>query len=392
MDPLRIVMVMIEPPLPFGNAAARSYYVLLKGLVERGHNVTAFAACSNPQQIAETLALFPSDRYNLHLHEFPDRRGLRASWQTLSRPFSYMFSPDMTSELNAALAEGFDVLHLESVWSGWLGLDHVGRSLLNVQYLFQVDLADGPPRSLTHWKTRILGLPTEKKLVRAYRHQRTCSDRLEHLVRKMNPAADVTTVPLSIDTTLYPFIDDERRSGEPTVTLIGSMAWGPTRSAADRLLRRLWPEIRRAVPKATLSIVGWQARSALAGFLEMPGVSIIENVPDTRPYFECAAMLLYAPARGSGMKIKIQEAMAYGVPVVTTSEGIEGLPAVDGVHAGVCEDDAGLVARTVELLTDLDQQNRQRRAARSLIENHCGAKPTLDAIERLYLRVRESRC
>ena len=51
MAPLRIVLVMIEPPLPFGNAAARWYYVLLRGLVARGHRVTAFAACSKPGEI-----------------------------------------------------------------------------------------------------------------------------------------------------------------------------------------------------------------------------------------------------------------------------------------------------------------------------------------------------
>ena len=55
MSPLRIVLLMIEPPLPFGNAAARWFYVLLRGLVERGHNVTAFATCSKPEEMARAL-------------------------------------------------------------------------------------------------------------------------------------------------------------------------------------------------------------------------------------------------------------------------------------------------------------------------------------------------
>jgi len=87
------------------------------------------------------------------------------------------------------------------------------------------------------------------------------------------------------------------------------------------------------------------------------------------------------------MKIKILEALGYGVPVVTTSEGVEGLPAVDGVHAGVCEDDAGLIDRTVRLLTDSAAQNRQRAAGRALVESHCGPKPTVDAIEAIYARM-----
>ena len=51
VNPLRVVVVMIEPPLPFGSAAARWYYVLLRGLVERGHRVTAFAVCSNAADV-----------------------------------------------------------------------------------------------------------------------------------------------------------------------------------------------------------------------------------------------------------------------------------------------------------------------------------------------------
>jgi glycosyltransferase involved in cell wall biosynthesis len=165
------------------------------------------------------------------------------------------------------------------------------------------------------------------------------------------------------------------------------MNWYPGYSAAVRLLTRLWPEVKRRVPRARLQIVGWKARERLAGYLGLPDVTVLENVPETRPYFENTSVFLYAPSRGSGMKIKILEAMAFGVPVVTTSEGVEGLPAEDGVHAGVCEDDAGLIDRTVALLEDPARQDRQRAAARRLLESHCGPAPTLDAIEAIYGRM-----
>ncbi len=73
--------------------------------------------------------------------------------------------------------------------------------------------------------------------------------------------------------------------------------------------------------------------------------------------------------------------------MVTNADGVEGIPAEDGVHAGVCEDDAGLIARTLALLNDADRQNRQRRAARQLLEDHCGPGPTLDGIEAIYERM-----
>ena len=133
----------------------------------------------------------------------------------------------------------------------------------------------------------------------------------------MNPAAEVATVPVGIDPGLYPYIPDDRRTGEPVVSVIGNMGWYPTHSAAVRLLTRLWPEVKKRVPAARLQLVGWGARSALKDYLALPDVTVEENVPDTRPYFERTAVLLYAPGRGSGMKIKILEALGYGVPVVT---------------------------------------------------------------------------
>src|SRR5438552_13998772 len=86
MPPLRIALVMIEPPLPFGNAAARWFYVLLRGLVERGHDVSAFAACSKPSDLDEAARLFPRPEYDLRCYPFPERRGVLAKAQTLRRP------------------------------------------------------------------------------------------------------------------------------------------------------------------------------------------------------------------------------------------------------------------------------------------------------------------
>ena len=391
MAPRRVVIAMIEPPLPFGNAAARWFYVLLKGLVGRGHRVTAFAACSKPREIEESRALFPAPDYDLRLYPFPPGGGLASKWRTIRRPYSYMFGPEFRRDLDAELAKGYDVLHLEQLWAGWLALDRPDRALVNVHHLVWIDLEESRPKTRREALDRRLSDHAERTLIRRLKHFRACSPRLVGPMKEVNPSAEITVVPVGIDASLYEFIPDDRRAVEPMITLVGTMNWYPGYSAAVRLLTRLWPEIRRRVPAAKLQIIGWSARSALAEFLDMPGVEIHENVPEVRPYFEKTSVMVYAPSRGSGMKIKILEAMASGVPVVTTSEGVEGLPAVDGVHAGVCEDDAGLIDRAVALLEDPGRQDRQRREARALIESHCGPSPTVDAIESIYERMLETR-
>ncbi len=391
MRPLRVIVAMVEAPVPFGNAAARWFYVLLRELTARGHRLTAFAACSKEAEMAEARRLFPPREYDLRLYPFPRRRGWRAKWETLRRPYAYMFAPELQRDLAAELARGYDILHLEQLWSGWLGWSCPQRALVNVHHLVWLDLEQVRPPDWRGRFDRWLMRRTERRLVRRFRHFRACSPRLVPEILKVNPHARVCTVPVGIDASLYPYIPDERRCGEPVVSVIGNMGWYPTRSAAVRLLERLWPEIKRRVPAARLQLVGWGARAALRDYLHWPDVTIEENVPDTRPYFERTGVLLYAPGRGSGMKIKILEALAYGVPVVTTSEGVEGLPATDGVHAGISDDDAGLIERTVALLEDVAAQNRQRAAGRELLERHCGPRPTVDALEAIYERMLEDR-
>jgi len=384
MTPLRVVIVLLEAPVPFGHAVARWSYVLLRELIARGHRITALAACSKPSEMEEALSLFPAPMCDLRLYPFPERKGLWVKLETLRRPYSYMFSAEMKRDLQTELARGFDVLHLEQLWSGWLGLAHRDRAVVNVLQLYRIDLAEVPAGGLLGRVRRGQMLRAERRLLCAYPRILTLSDRLQNEISAINPTAAVTVIPIGIDVTLYPYISDDRRTDDPVVCMIGNMNWYPTHSAAVRLVTRLWPEIKTRVSAARLQLVGWGARSALGNYLNLPDVSVEENVSDARPYFERTGVLLYAPGGGSGMKIKILEALGYGVPVVTTSEGVEGLPAVDGIHAGVCEDDAGLIERTVALLQDQAAQNRQRAAGRALLEAHCGPKPTVDAIEAVY--------
>jgi polysaccharide biosynthesis protein PslH len=384
MNSLRIVLVMIEPPLPFGNAAARWYYVLLRGLVERGHRVTAFATCGNPAELAEARRLFRAPVYDLRVYPHNTNRSLWTKWQTLQQPYSYVFSREFRQDLNRELSAGFDVLHLEQIWSGWLGLTHADRAVLNIHYLYELDLAGVPAGSPANFALRLLTRRAERFLVRQYPTLCTLTPRLSAYVQRLAPTADVYTVPLGLDLSLYECVGRERIASKPVVSLIGSFYWQPSISAGVRLLTRLWPEIKRRVPEARLQIVGREARTALRQFLSLPDVAIEENVADILPYFRASDVLLYAPEQGSGMKVKILESFALGVPVVTNREGVEGLPAVDGVHAGICDDDAGLIERTVALLRSQQKREQQRLAARWFVESHCSPTVTLAGVEQVY--------
>jgi glycosyltransferase involved in cell wall biosynthesis len=384
MAPLRIVVAMVEPPAPFGDTAARWFYVLLKGLVARGHHVKAFATASKATDAERARALFPAPEYDLRCYPDPVR-GIVERVRGVTRPYSYMFSRDMARDVNAAASEGCDILHLEQLWAGWLGLTHASKALVNVHHLVGIDLEFvRPDRWIDAWRQRRM-VATERHLVRRLKHFRTSSPRLISRMTKFNPSAQITNVPLGLDGSKYRYASDEsRQPTKPIVSVIGSHHWNPTLSASIRFLERLWPAIKARVPTARAQIVGWGARAALHRFVDQADVEIVQNVPDIQPYFDSSSVLLYAPSRGSGMKVKILEALLFGVPVVTTSEGVEGLGAEDGVHAGVSDDDEGLIERTVALLGDPQRQNRQRASGRVLVDALCSPDATVAAIEEIY--------
>ena len=388
---LRIVIVTTMPPLPFGHPpGGRWTYVLLKGLVERGHQVSMFVPSYRTEDADKLNQLFPTPEYDLRTYpvenetaSWPTRK-----WRTLRQPFSFMFGNHLRCDVRAVLSEPWDVLHLEDAWAGWVGLPFDRRrTLLNFHNLYCVDDqaengAAWRQQMLRRWQHR-----AEARLARSYPRLLALTPQLATGLRRIAPKATVDVVPLGMDVGLYSFIPAERRPNSQVVSVIGSMNWGPSLTAARRLIERLWPQIRASVPTAKCRIVGWNARKHLASYLDHPGIEILENVADIQPYFEDTSVMLYAPVSGSGMKVKILESFAYGIPVVTTSDGVEGIPAIDGVHAGICDDDAGLIARTVGLLRDRTQQEQQRQKARRLLEQHCGAESTLNEMERQYERV-----
>jgi len=388
MKPLRVVVVTIEPPLPFRHATARWSYVLLKGLAERGHRVTAFTSLSEPETIEELKSLCLAPNIELRCYASGTRSWVRSKWQTIREPHSHLFDAAMRRDLEAELNRGFDVLHLEGTWAGWLGRGpQACKSVLNFHNLYAIDVPHESVRGLSERLRNRLRREAERRLLRSYPRLITVTPRLKAAARAIAPRASIHVVPLSLDLALYPFVHARRRPTQPVISMIGSMDWRPSHTAAIRLLTRLWPSIKERVPRATLRIVGRNARSALSAHSGGPDLEIAENVCSTRPYFESSSVLLYAPERGSGMKVKVLEAFAYGVPVVTTSDGVEGLPARDGVHAGLSDDDGGLIERAVHLLNDRDRQEQQRVAARQLLERHCDANAALDAVERCYCEI-----
>ena len=179
----------------------------------------------------------------------------------------------------------------------------------------------------------------EGQAVRSVDQVWVCSDRDAGVVAARYPeAAPVTVVPNTVDTgSLLRPATAERPSG-PALVYPATFGYLPNDAAALTLVRHVHPLVRHRVPDATLSLVGAGASADLrAAAAPAAGVTLTGPVADTRPWLWGATVLAAPVNVGSGTRIKLLEAFAAGLPVVTTAKGAEGLDVVDGTHVLVAE-------------------------------------------------------
>jgi glycosyltransferase involved in cell wall biosynthesis len=183
---------------------------------------------------------------------------------------------------------------------------------------------------------------------------------------------------------IRPGIDLPPRAPDPGgsgVAFAGAFMHEPNVEAARRLVRDIHPLVRARRPDAKLTIVGADPPTDL---LERDGVRVTGRVPDLAPYLEGAAVLVAPLSLGSGVRIKVLDALARGKALVATPKAIEGLAVHDGEQLLVRSSDDDFADAVVSLLDEPSARTRLGTAARAWAEAHLSWTTALDAYDRLY--------
>jgi glycosyltransferase involved in cell wall biosynthesis len=202
-------------------------------------------------------------------------------------------------------------------------------------------------------------------------------------LKRVSPQAEVVVAPLALDPSHYP----QRATLESSVAgLIGTARWPPTAEAVKRLLGRVWPLVLQRRPEARLILAGeGMERSTFGHLPELPGVEWRGRVPSSTEFLRELGVLLYPLTSGSGAKVKVIEALALGIPVVTTPEGAEGLGALGGVV--VESEDSRIVESVVALCDDRDARRVAGEAAYQTFIRHHSPLPAAAPVVELYERM-----
>lgn len=206
---------------------------------------------------------------------------------------------------------------------------------------------------------------------RMYEYERRVSLAAGHIVavsatdaaemRKLFGATRISEIPTGVNLEYFQ-PPDPPPPVRADLVFVGSMDWLPNVDGVLYFVREILPLLRRRLPDCSLAIVGRTPPPRIAE-LAGPGVEVTGTVPDIRPYLWGSAVSIVPLRIGGGTRLKIYEAMAARIPVVSTAIGAEGLAVHPPDDIRLADTPQDFADRCLELLAD--REERQRIANRA---------------------------
>jgi glycosyltransferase involved in cell wall biosynthesis len=206
---------------------------------------------------------------------------------------------------------------------------------------------------------------------------------------RSHPGQRVLLVPNGVDCqTIRPKPDHAATS--PLLLFTGDMGTESNIDAAIFLATEVFPAIRRDFPKAELRLVGRNPDPRVRG-LTGPGILVTGAVPDMQMHLRAATIYVAPHFTGSGTRTKLLEAMAAGLPIITTSLGIEGTKVQPGRDLLVADQAVDMIESIQTLLASQPDRERFAQAARHMAEVWYDWSRCLWPLEPLYQNLLASK-
>lgn len=203
----------------------------------------------------------------------------------------------------------------------------------------------------------------------------------KEIMEKEVPLLEVDIVPNGVDSKWFGQ-KVTSKSTEPVILYLGNFTWLQNREAVNVLIKKIWPEILKAFPKAKLWIIGKNAKNFFTEF-EQKNVRV-DEMRDVREAYQKATVLVAPIYSGGGTRLKNFETFASGLPVVTTSIGIGGTEAEDGKHVIIRDDPGDIAKAAIELIQDKTLYETVSRNARELVEKKYDWGPIASKLSGIY--------
>lgn len=393
---MRILLLTQVIPYPPDSGPKVKTYHVLRYLAERGHSVTLVSYLRDGDGVS-IEGLRP---YCSAIHPVPLRRSriydlfsyLR-SWRT-GLPF--LVTRDEIRQMKETVSglvrdERFDIIQADQLTMGQFALlSNQSRRVLdahNAVWTIVDRSARGarpPLRPILAEEARRLKF-YEGELCRQMDAVLAVSqvDR-NALVEAGAPQDHINVIPISISCSALRPVQGAAASRE--ILIVSTLFYPPNADGVRWFLREVFPRVQEQVRSARLTIVGPRPPRDILQYAtrEPAQIDVTGYVPDLAPHFERAALMVVPVRAGSGMRVRILESLARGMPVVTTTLGAEGIDIVPGEHLLIADEPQEFAEATIRLLQDPALRCALARNGRHLIETKYDRNVVLPRLQSVY--------
>ncbi len=387
---MRILFLSQLVPYPIdAGPKVRSYHVL-QYLAGRGHEVTLLAFC-RPDDRPEALA---------HLRTFCKAVYTTPMVRSRLRDVGYLLRAmigrqpflilrdhvqmmhTLLSELLAT--EEYDAVHADQLWMAQYALA-AGQVDSGKQPALVLDQHNAvhmiPQRMAAGSKNRLKQALLAREAQQLAHYEVECCRRFKHVVwvteddwravQKLNREAPFTNhnqvIPICVDVDEKPVVNSAPQPFR--VTFVGGLHWPPNAEGVSWFYQQVWPQVSAGCPWAKLTIIGKQPPKAVAAPSAEDGkVEVTGYVADLERYLQETAVFIVPLLAGGGMRVKILDAWSWGLPIVSTTIGAEGLRYQAGEDILLADSPDGFGRAVLQALTDPQTAAKLRRLGRRTVE------------------------
>lgn len=216
-------------------------------------------------------------------------------------------------------------------------------------------------------KTARLMREFEKRALREFDAHIVVSERDAERLRELNPDARIFVIENGVDTALYSDAGARDESPARRIVFVGSMDYHANIDGAVNFAREVWPRLRERRPELVFTIVGKDPTPEVRDLAQIPGIEVTGTVDDVRPFYREAIAAIVPLNVGGGSRLKILEAMAAGVPVVSTTLGAEGLDVQHDENILIADTNEQFLEAIISLVTIKARHNHLVVAGRALV-------------------------
>ncbi len=392
---MKILQLCIKPPYPPVDGGTLAMNSVTQGLLANGHSLRLLTMCSEKHPVRKEALTddylekthFESVFVDLGIHPLDAAVALLCGESYNVKRFE---SKDFDKKLTEILQEEtFDVVHVESIfltpYLPTIRKHSNARVVLrahNVEHKIWEQVARVTKNPIKRWYLKKLALALrlyELEHVNDYDGVACITDDDADFFRRAGCRRPLAGIPFGVVSEPIENVEEEPR----TLFHIGSMDWRPNEESVRWFLREVWPLVHAELPDIKLYLAGRKMPADLME-LQQEGVVVVGEVPDAG-YFIASKQINIVPLQaGSGIRVKIIEAMSLGKTVITTSVGAQGINYSDGKNLLIADTPEMFLKQIKRCVEDEDFCHKLGEKAYELILSEYGNDTLTEKLTAFY--------